>query len=145
MDQEFRLDLNQVRRSVERAEVITVHFVYFGSTLLLDTRTNATEGPLARVRPSVASIEERIKDIRSLRPRFARPESLTYIPWPKYVASLRESGVWDIIVDRLVAVGGPDLRAELEALYRQLRVDEWNEYRRAIAGAGYKTLWKDER
>ena len=140
-DHEFRMDLDEVRRSVARADVITVHFLYFRETLLLDARTSATERPLTRIRPAVNTIDDRIKDIRSLRPRFGRPESLTYIPWPKFVRSLIESGVWDVLVDRMVAAGGVALEAEMERLYRRLRKDEWREYRHAIAGTGYKALW----
>ena len=145
MDQEFRIDLAEVRQSVGRAEVVTVHFPYFHKTLLLDTRKSASEPPLARIRPAVASVDERIKDIRSLRPHFGRPESMTYIPWPKYVLSLRESGVWDVIVDRMVMVGGQSMEEELEQLFRRLRTDEWNEFRSAIAGKGYKPIWETKR
>ena len=142
MDQEFRIDLTEVRQSVGRAEVVTVHFTYFRETLLLDTRKSTSEPPLARIRPAVASIDERIKDIRSLRPRFGRPESMTYIPWPKYVLSLKESGVWDVIVDRMVMAGGHRMEEELERLFRRLRKDEWNEFRTAIAGKDYKPIWE---
>jgi len=142
MDQEFRIDLAEVRSSVMRAEVITVHFPYFRETLLLDTRRSSSEPPLVRIRPSVASVDERINDIRNLRPRFGRPESITYIPWPKFVASLKESGVWEIILDRMVMAGGQPMEVELERLYRRLRKDEWNEYRKAIAGKDYKTVWE---
>jgi len=141
MDQEFKIDLAEVRQSVARADVITVHFLYFRETLLLDARHSSFEGPLVRVRPAVDTIDERMKDIRSLRPRFGKPESLTYIPWPKYVISLKESGVWDILVDRLVSAGSPAVADDMERLYRRLRVDEWNEYRKAISGKGYKTVW----
>ena len=34
---------------------------------------------------------------------------------------------------------------ELEHAFRKLVVDEWNEYRRAITGAGYKTIWEKTR
>ena len=142
MDQEFRIDLAEVRSSVMRAEVVTVHFPYFRETLLLDTRRSSSEPPLARIRPSVASVDERISDIRNLRPRFGRPESITYIPWPKFVASLKESGVWEIILDRMVMAGGRPQETELERLYRRLRKDEWNEFRKAIAGKDYKTVWE---
>jgi len=142
MDQEFRIDLSEVRSSVMRAEVVTVHFPYFRETLLLDTRRSAGESPLARIRPSVDSVEDRITDIRNLRPRFGRPESITYIPWPKFVASLKDSGVWDVILDRMVMAGGQATVEELERLYRRLRKDEWSEFRKAIAGKDYKTVWE---
>lgn len=145
MDQEFRLDLAEVCQSVVRAEVITVHFFYFRETLLLDTRRSLSDPPLARIRPAVATVEERLKDIRNLRPRFGRPESITYIPWPKYVASLRESGLWDVLVDRMVAAGGSGAEEELTRLLRRLRRDEWNEYRSAIAGKGYRAVWQRRR
>jgi hypothetical protein len=141
MDQEFRIDLAEVRQSVGRADVITVHFLYFRETLLLDTRKSASEAPLVRIRPAVGTIDDRIKDIRNLRPRFGRPESITYIPWPKYVVSLKESGVWDILVDRMVMAGGQQMELEMERQYRKLRRDEWTEFRHAITGKGYKTVW----
>ena len=97
---------------------------------------------MARIRPSVNSVDERIKDIRNLRPRFGRPESITYIPWPKFVSSLKESGVWEVIVDRMVQAGGGQVEQDLERLYRRLRKDEWNEYRKAVAGKGYKAVWE---
>src|SRR5688572_4312763 len=59
MDREFRIDLDEVRQSVGRAEVITVHFPYFHETLLLDTRKSMSEPPMARIRPSVNSVDER--------------------------------------------------------------------------------------
>jgi len=124
MDQEFRIDLGEVRQRVGRAEVVTVHFPYFRETLLLDTRKSTSEPPMARIRPSVDSVDERVKDLRNLRPRFGRPESIAYIPWPKYVTSLRESGVWDVIVDRMVMAGGAGLEAEMDRLFRRLRRDE---------------------
>jgi hypothetical protein len=145
MDQEFRIDLTEVRHSVGRADVVTVHFPYIHETLLLDTRKGFGDMPLARIRPSVKSVEERIKDIRNLRPRFGRPDSITYIPWPKFVVSLKESGVWEVIVNRMVMVGGVQMEDELERLYRKLRKDEWNEYRKAIAGKGYKAVWERQR
>lgn len=142
MDQEFRINLEEVRENVARAEVITIHFPYFHETLLLDTRTNATEGPLASIRPAAASVDERIKDLRSLRPKLGRPASITYIPWPKFVSSLKESGVWQVIIERLTAVGGAALTAELQSIYERLRADEWTEYRAAVLGTGYKTIWE---
>lgn len=145
MDQEFRIDLAEVRQNVQRAEVVTVHFPYFRKTLLLDARTSANEGPMAKIRPAAGSIDDRIKDLRGLRPRFGRPESITYIPWPKFVASLKEIGVWDVTVDRMVAAGGHQIEQEMERLYRSLRRDEWNEFRNAIAGKGYKSIWPASR
>lgn len=141
MDQDFRIDLGEVRQSVSRAEVVTVRFPYFGKTLVLDTRTSATEPPLLKIRDSVQTVEERLKDIKALRPRFGRPESITYIPWPKFVVSLKESGVWDVIVDRMVMAGGGEMEQRLDQVYADLRKQEWNEYRRAIRGEGYKAIW----
>jgi hypothetical protein len=142
MDQEQQFDLGEVRRNVARAEVITLYFPYFRQTLVLDTRASASEGPLIRIRPMVNSVEERMRDLRLLRPRFGNPESVTLIPWPKYVRSLHESGIWAVLVDRLVQAGGAPIEVEMEETLRRLRVLEWREWRHAITGKGYKTVWQ---
>ena len=58
---------------------------------------------------------------------------------------LRESGIWHLLVDRMVMAGGARAEEELNRLYKKLRRDEWNEYRSAIAGKGYKAVWERAR
>ena len=142
MDQEFHVDVDEVRRTLDRAEVITLFFPYFRKTLLLDTRHSQADPPLVRVVPMVASGEERLKSVQRMRPRFGRPESLALIAWPRYVSSVKELGVWQLIVERLVTAGGPACEVALERCYRELLREERAEFRRAVTGEGYRALWQ---
>lgn len=140
MDQEFHVDVDEVRRRVGQADVIGLYFPYFGKTLLLDTRRSAFDEPLVRVVPMVASAQERLDAIARIRPRLGRPESLLLIPWPRFVASTKASGIWQILVERLCMA---DARAEvgMERCYRELLHEERAELRRAVLGQGYRSLW----
>jgi hypothetical protein len=141
MDFDYRVDISEVQRGIDSSEVIALYFPLLRKTLLMDTRHNAVDGPLIKVVPMASSAEERFRELRRLRPRFPRPESLTLIPWPKYVSSLVQLEVWDHIVRRFVDVGSPDIVRQCEACLRELRDAEREELRRAITGEHYQSLW----
>ncbi|MFN8557556.1 MAG: hypothetical protein U0531_09490 [Dehalococcoidia bacterium] len=65
--------------------------------MLLDMRCTSVDPPLAQVVPMVASSEERVESLRRLRPRFDWPERMILIPWPRYVASVKALGVWQVM------------------------------------------------
>jgi hypothetical protein len=142
MDQEHHIDVDEVRRNLERSEVIALFFPQFHKTLLLDTRSSANEPPLACVVPMVRSAEERVAELRRMRPQFGRPSSLTLIPWSRYVPSIKRLGVWQLFIDRLAAAGDENAELVLERCYRELLREERAEYLRAILGDGYQTLWE---
>lgn len=145
MEPEFNLDLDEVRRGIDAAEVISLFFPYFRKTLLLDARSNGTEGPAAWVVDMVANSDERLESLRRLRPNFEPPRALTLVPWPRFVASVKASGVWDILLDRAGRDAAHQIEPMLERCYRELLREEREEYRRAIAGIGYQTVWQRER
>ena len=142
LDQEFHIDVDEVRQTLDRAEVVALYFPYFRQTLLLDTRGSSVDPPMAWVVPMVGSAQERLESLRALRPRLGRPDSLALIPWPRYVASVKKLGVWQMIVERLTAAGGVQPEVVLERCYRELVREERAELRRAISGNGYRTLWQ---
>lgn len=141
LEQEFHVDLDELRRNVDRAEVISLFFPYLRRTLLLDMRCTSVDPPLAQVVPMVASSEERVESLRRLRPRFDRPERMILIPWPRYVASVKALGVWQVMTERLTGAGGSACEVSMERCYRELLREERAEFRRAITGEGYRTLW----
>ncbi len=141
MDQDYTLDLAEVRRSLEAAEVISIYFPMVRKTLLLDTRSSPHDPPMVRVVPMTNTVEERFRELRRLRPRFTRPETLTVIPWMKYVGSLKRLGVWEAIVDRMVRAGGPAYGAKCDVCYQELLEEERAEVRRALTGENYESLW----
>jgi hypothetical protein len=142
MDSDFRVDLAEVNRNLDTAEVVSLYFPLLRKTLLIDNRRSDVDGPMIKVVPMVSTPEERLRSLRQLRPRFSRPESVTIIPWPKYVGSLVRLGVWDHIVSRFAEVGDPELVRECEACLQELLTAERVEIGRAIRGENFQDLWR---
>src|SRR3989337_1037735 len=105
MDTDYAIDLGAVFEVIDNAEVIICRFVTVPQRLLFDARHTDVEGPFLRTVPRAISLEERFKALKQLRPRFKIPERISAIWWPKYMHSLRDSGVWERLLGRL-APGG---------------------------------------
>ena len=144
MDGDFVLDLDDVIESVEGAEVMSLSFLTFNKALVIDTRSNGADGPLVCVKPLVGSPQERIRSIRNMRSGFPRIESLTVIPWPRYVDSLVSLGVWERIVARLVASGHSDASGACDEVLVELRRLEKAELVAVLSGDSYHTIWSAE-
>jgi hypothetical protein len=142
MDFDFRLDISEVIRAVEATEVVALYFPLVRKTLLIDARSTAVDGPLIKIVPMVATPEERLRALRKLRPRFPRPDSITIIPWPKYVASLERLGIWERVVGRFVNLGFPETVRQCEAAYEELLALEQEEILHAVSGDGYESMWE---
>ena len=142
MDNDFRLDLSEILAAVEKAEVLTIFLPLLGQVLLVDTRSDEVEGPLVQAVPMVASVEERVRSLERLRPRFGRPRGIVAIPWFRRVESLRELGVIASISRRLARNGrcGVDCETALQALLQT----EQKQLHAAVKGTTYQTLWQRE-
>jgi hypothetical protein len=126
---------------VDVAEVIALYFPMLRKTLLMDARTNDVDGPMIRVVPMAKTPEERFQSLMKMRPRFGKPDSITIIPWPKFVHSLVELGIWDHIVRRYAELGSPAMVRECEKSFATLKKFEDQELRNAITGENYETIW----
>jgi hypothetical protein len=141
LDSDYRIDVSEVNRNIDVADVIALYFPLLRKTLLMDMRTNDVDGPMIRVVPMANTPEERFQSLLKMRPRFGRPESITIIPWPKYAASLVELGIWDRIVRRYADTGSAVSVRECERCHAELVKLEREELHRAITGDQYETLW----
>jgi len=142
MDTDNPIDLSAVFEVIDSAEVITFRFVTMPQRLLFDTRQNEMEGPLLALVPRAASLEERVKAIRKLRPRFRVPAKISAVWWPKHVRTLEDSGAWDRILRRIGACGYPQIADRGAAVLREMHKRERAELHNAIRGTGYYTLWE---
>jgi hypothetical protein len=142
MDNEYFLDLNEIIETVRSADVLTFRFVIVSQRLLVDGRYTEIDPPLVKLVPPVASVEERFRSLKRLRPRFRLPEKITSIWWPRYVNSLVNSGIWGALVERLTDMGLPDAVQHCDQVLQELKNLEWNEIRSAIRGEGYQTIWQ---
>lgn len=141
LDSDYRIDVSEVNRNIDVADVIALYFPLLRKTLLMDMRLNDVDGPMIRVVPMANTPEERFQSLLKMRPRFGRPESITIIPWPKYVTTLFELGIWDHIVRRYADTGHPEVVRECETCYAELAKLEREEVVRAIRGDNYETIW----
>lgn len=141
LDSDYRIDISEVTRNIDSAEVIALYFQLLRKTLLMDLRTSDVDGAMIKVVPMANTPEERFQSLVKMRPRFGKPEVITIIPWPKYVPSLVDLGVWDHIVRRFADTGSPEIVRQCERCYAELAKLEREEIHRAITGENYDTLW----
>ncbi|MDP6420626.1 MAG: hypothetical protein FI707_08140 [SAR202 cluster bacterium] len=141
MEGNFLFDIDEVIRNVEEAEVMSLFFPAFRKSLIIDTRSNSTDGPMVRLMAMANSPQDRARSIRRLRPGFPRLQNLVLIPWQRYVGSLEELGVWGRIVARIEASGDEDAVKACEAALEELRKIERDELVAAVSGKNYQTIW----
>ena len=141
LDSDYRIDVSEVIRNIDGAEVVALYFPLLRRTLLMDLRTNEIDGAMIRVVPMANTPEERFQSLVKMRPRFRKPDSIVIIPWPKYVASIVDLGIWDHIVRRYADTGSPTAVRECERCLRELTKLEREEIHRAITGENYETMW----
>ena len=143
MENDFGLDVQEIMKVVDTAEVLVVRFAIIDKRLLVDARHNEKEGPLIKLVPRADSVEERFRHLKQLRPRFPLPERIMSFMWPRHVELLQTSGVWQRIVDRLRVLGSGGIDEECEAVYRELLAEEKTQVLAAIRGEeGYQSLWE---
>ena len=129
------LDIEAAIQNIQDAEVICVYFPAFNQTLLVDARTAPNVGPMMAVVPMVRTAADRIRSLRRLRPQLPRPESITMIPWARRAMSLVDCGLWSQLLER---VGNAQCAEECMA---RLRSMELTEFRDAIIGRAYQSIW----
>lgn len=140
---DYGLDIDEVTKVIDSADVLVVRFALLDKRLLVDSRTNEQEGPIITLVPKATSVEERFKSLKKLRPLFPLPEKIMSFMWPRHVETLRESGLWDKIQQRLISLGGDPMADSCERVYDQLMKEEKQEVLEAVRGGpGYQSLWE---
>ncbi len=137
----FEIDIDAVNRNVAEAEVISIYFPRLRKTLLLDTRTTDEVGPFIAVVDMVDDASQRFLSLRKLRPQLPRPQSITLIPWVLRVDSLRQTGVWGRLVERLRSCGDESCLEAAGRCIDELQALERLEVVRALTGEQHRTLW----
>lgn len=140
LDGGFEVDLDAVSRNIDEAEVVALFFPLLRKTLILDARPGETACPLLVVVDMVANPQQRFRAFHRLRPSLPRPHSITTIPWNRRIASLRSTGVWDHVLNRL---SGHDEHCftNAGACLSALAGLERREVMHALTGEDHHTLW----
>jgi hypothetical protein len=142
---DFGIDLDEIRRVIDAADVLVVRLSVTDRRLLVDARISDEHGPMIKVVPPAASAEERFRSLKMMRPRFRVPERILTFQWPRHARALSESGIWDHIAHRLVALGRAGTAAQCDQAYRELLEEERKVEVAAIKGGeGFQTLWASD-
>lgn len=146
MSNDYGLDLDEIFKVVETADVLIIRFQIISDTrLLVDARSTEIDPPLIRLVPRAESVEDRFRGLKQLRPRFDLPDKIMSFRWPRHVAMLAETGVWARIVKRMVDAGHAGAQSMCDEVWRELVGSERREVISAIRGGeGYQTLWERE-
>ena len=140
---DYGLDINEVARVIDSADVIVVRFAILDKRLLIDARTSEQEGPVIAVVAKAGSVEERFKALKKLRPRFSLPDKIMSFMWPRHMETFRKSGLWQKIEARMVQLGGDEMAKRCNEVFEELSKQERAEVLAAIRGGeGYQSLWE---
>lgn len=143
LEPEYGIDLDEVRRVIDAADVLVVRFSLTDRRLLVDARTSKDQGPMIKVVARAGSAEERFRSLKAMRPRFRVPERILTFAWPRHVRAMSESGVWDHLARRVVATGGSGTAAECDEAYRRLIEEErLVEVAAIMGGEGFQSMWQ---
>jgi len=140
---DFGIDLDEVRRVIDAAEVLVVRFAITNRRLLVDFRTSTDEGPMIKCVPQAASAEDRFRSLKVLRPRFRAPERIMTFHWPRHCRAMRDAGVWDHLARRLVGFGWSGTAGQCDAAFDEVVEEERLVEIAAIRGGeGFQTIWE---
>ena len=143
MSDEFGVDLDQVFKVIESADLLVIRFHLIDKRLLVDFRTSQSAGPMIKVVPRAESVEDRVRSIKRMRPDFPMPERILHFQWPRSMGVLLNAGVWQRLVDRLSALGDDETTDTCGRVMEELATLERKEVFGAIRGADhYQTLWE---
>jgi hypothetical protein len=143
MSDEFGVDLEEVFRIIDVADVVVIRFHLIEPRLLVDFRTKQGVRPFLRIVPRAESVEDRFRSIKRLRPQFPFPEKVMSVHWPRSIPVLLASGVWQRLVDRISALGDDETTETCGRIIDELLASERTEVFGAIRGIDhYQTLWE---
>ncbi len=144
MSNDFGLDLDEILKVVDTADVLIIRFqIVSDKRLLVDARTTELDPPLVKLVPRAGSVEERFRSLKQLRPRLPLPDKIMSFQWPRHVEVLAAAGVWEHIVRRMAGSGHAGMQEMCDAVWQELVTAERREVIAAITGAdGYQTLWE---
>jgi hypothetical protein len=134
------VDLEELRKVVENADVFAIGFRTFPQRLIIDARSMDNEGTMVRVVEPVATVEERFFWLGKERPSFGVPERFTFFVWPHSLRYFEESGLGQIIRERVHSEAGNQVTESMHRLFaleHQSTVD-------AVTGKNYHTIWQRE-
>lgn len=134
-------DVDGVLDALRHSDHALLRFETVPHRLLIDFRSSAETEPEVHVLEPVRSLRERLATIRRARPTLPIPTELQIVGWSLRIRSLERTGALEIVRTRFAEDGAAEAVRQLEQAIDRLDALERDEFRRAITGEGYRTLW----
>jgi hypothetical protein len=135
------VDFDEIRKLITSADVFTVGFGSFAERLLIDSRSNDTETPLVQVVQPKGSAQERIRWLNRRRPSLGPPQTFSFVAWPHSPSFLVESGVWDMVRNKVGASHDPQVETQCTLALKRLYDLDREATFALIKGEQCATLW----
>ncbi len=138
----IQVDIESLNRVLEQADLITIGFTRFPERLLVDPRTNATDGTFCGVVEPVGTVQERFLWLGKHRGSFGAPQAFAFFVWPHSVRLLIATDALAPLRSRLEQTE-PGSGAALDVALARLRAIEVEAIRSLIRGGeGWATVWE---
>jgi hypothetical protein len=95
------IDIEAMEKLLTQGDLITIGFTLFPLRLLVDTRTNDTDGQWVGLVEPVASVQERYLWLGRHRGSFGSPEAFSFFIWPETVRGLIDRDLLRALSHRL--------------------------------------------
>ena len=128
--------------SLKNSEVISIFFPYLKKTILIDKRTTGNENSTILLTDMVRTPRERVRSLQKLRPNLPDIENILLIPWTRYIISLKDSGVWNVIYETLNENLIEEDHQLIDEIFRQLLILEKRSLIEVIRGTSFETVWE---
>lgn len=142
MDNSFDLFHDRIIEAIRTGEVVCLFFPRLGKTLILDLRYTQEIPPAIFLENMVSTPRERLESLQQLRPQFQLPDELRLAPWFGFVRSLRDTGVYDALLERCGETGDTTLTQDCREAIRALEQIEQHLVRAIVRGDMSRTLWQ---
>ncbi|HUH06544.1 MAG TPA: hypothetical protein VML96_01940 [Egibacteraceae bacterium] len=142
MDNAFDLFHERIIEAIRGGDVVCLFFPRLGKTLILDLRWNDDTPPAVFLEDMVSGPRERLASLERLRPQFALPDELRLAPWFGFVRSMRESGVYDVILERCAQTGHTVLADDCRDKVSELERLEKRFIRAVVSGSMSRAIWQ---
>jgi hypothetical protein len=145
MSNDFGIDLDEIFKVLDSADVLIIRFQLVDQRLLIDARSTELDPPLVKLVARAGSVEERFRSLKQLRPRLPLPDKIMSFQWPRHVRVLADAGIWNRVVKRMCDSGHPGMQQMCDEVWNEMVAAERREEIAAIRGGeGFQTLWERE-
>ncbi len=138
----IQVDLEALNGVLEKGDIITIGFTLFAERMLVDTRTNATDGVYCQIVEPVGNVQERYMWLGKHRSSFGAPEGFAFFVWPHTVRTLVKDNVLGTLRDRLERIETGSGRKLDAALGEALRKEMAGMAIAINGGEGWATVWQ---